>query len=118
MSRPEGLDEYQRLASRTAGGFADDGEALKCWALGLAGEAGEFANLIKKALYHGHDRNETFIKAAEELGDVLWYLAAAADKIGLSLSQIAEANIAKLRLRYPDGFSEERSRQRSPEVPG
>ncbi|MBT4003241.1 MAG: nucleotide pyrophosphohydrolase, partial [Chloroflexi bacterium] len=56
---------------------------------------------------HGHDiKNE---EIAEELGDVLWYLAEAATSCGLDLSEIAQNNVEKLKSRYPDGFSQERS---------
>ena len=76
-------------------------------ALGIAGEAGEVADLVKKHVGHGHplDRN----KLAKELGDVLWYVAALAHDIGLDLSTVAALNVVKLRRRYPDGFSTERS---------
>lgn len=76
-------------------------------ALGVAGEAGEVADLVKKHVGHGHalDRD----KLAKELGDVLWYVAALAHDIGIDLSTVAALNIEKLRRRYPDGFSTERS---------
>ena len=79
-------------------------------ALGLAGEAGEFANMVKKLTAHGHNISTT--ELADELGDVLWYLAEAATACGISLNEIAQQNVDKLRSRYPDGFSEERSRNR------
>lgn len=47
---------------------------------------------------------------------MLWYLAVLAGECGLTLDDIAQANIAKLRARFPDGFSEERSRNREPKV--
>lgn len=101
------LDQYQALALRTAGSHPTTDDALKCWALGIAGEAGEVADLVKKALYHGHGVDR--VKIAKELGDELWYLAAAAHALGFTLSEIAGMNIEKLRARYPEGFSEERS---------
>ena len=101
------LTEYQQFAARTAGAGKSGDERLIIAALGLAGEAGEFANLIKKKTAHGHDiKNE---ELAEELGDVLWYLAEAATSCGLDLSEIAQNNVEKLKSRYPDGFSQERS---------
>lgn len=104
------LDEYQQLALRTANKDLDERGKIANGALGLAGEAGEAADLAKKHLFHGHPLDRD--KLRSELGDVLWYVATLADAVGLELGDIAEANIAKLRARYPEGFSEERSRNR------
>jgi len=104
------IDEYQNLAKRTSGAGKDGERRQIISALGLAGEAGEFANMIKKLTAHGH--NIPPEELADELGDVLWYLSEAATACGLSLNDIAIMNIEKLRERYPDGFSEERSRNR------
>lgn len=79
-------------------------------ALGLAGEAGEVADLLKKSLFHGHQVDPATLR--KELGDVLWYIAALATMSGLTLEEIAAANIEKLRRRYPQGFSEAASRAR------
>jgi NTP pyrophosphatase (non-canonical NTP hydrolase) len=104
------MDEYQQLALRTAGHREDRQQVLTYTALGLTGESGEVAEMIKKAFYHGHALERE--KLSKELGDVLWYLAVMASGLGLSLDRIASENIDKLRARYPDGFSEERSRNR------
>lgn len=114
--RIEGLDAYQEAARRTGAknNFESEGARLACWGLGLTGEAGEFADLVKKHLFHG--RPLVLEKAAKELGDTLWYLAMAADALGLSLSEVATLNIEKLRARYPDGFSHAASAARVDEV--
>ena len=65
------------------------------------------ADLIKKSVFHGHDVDKGEIK--KELGDVLWYLSQIARLAGLSLEEVAVANIEKLSRRYPDGFSREAS---------
>jgi NTP pyrophosphatase (non-canonical NTP hydrolase) len=104
------MDEYQQLALRTAGHREDRQQVLTYTALGLTGESGEVAEMIKKAFYHGHALERE--KLSKELGDVLWYLAVMASGLGLSLDRIASENIDKLRARYPDGFSEEHSRNR------
>jgi len=105
------LDDYQRKAARTAGDAS-----LECAALGLCGESGEFADMLKKHLFHGHPLDKD--KAAKEIGDVLWYVALAAGRLGYSLSEIAQINIEKLLKRYPDGFSREASLKRvDEEVP-
>lgn len=101
------FDEYQSEALRTAGNMG-----LALWALGIVGEAGEVADHVKKVLGHGHAMDRD--KLVKELGDVLWYLAALSNHIGVPLNEVATANVDKLRERYPDGFNQERSRNREP----
>lgn len=101
------LNHYQSLAGLTSGAGGDGERRLIIAALGMAGEAGEFANLVKKLTAHGHD--VPLEELADELGDVLWYLAEAASACGLELDDIASQNVAKLRARYPQGFSQEQS---------
>ena len=105
------MNEYQELALRTAGHRQDRQSVLTYTALGLTGESGEVAEMIKKAFYHAHPLDPQAL--SKELGDVLWYLAVMADGLGLSLEQIAQENVEKLRARYPEGFSEERSLNRA-----
>lgn len=101
------LDRYQELANRSAGAGGQGERRVMVAALGLAGEAGEFANLVKKMTAHGHSFDPQALK--DELGDVLWYLAEAATASGLDLNEIAQENVEKLLKRYPDGFSQESS---------
>ncbi len=105
------LNKYQTLAERSAGAGGDGDRRLMVAALGLAGEAGEFANLVKKMTAHGHPFDPDALE--DELGDVLWYLAEAATASGLDLDYIAQNNVAKLRKRYPEGFNPEDSINRS-----
>lgn len=72
-------------------------------ALGLAGESGEFADAVKKQIYHPHC-DVGAMELAMELGDILWYLALAADALGYDLEFIAAQNLDKLSKRYPAGF--------------
>lgn len=74
-------------------------------ALGLTSEAGEVAGLLKKLMRDDAGKLSAEKKAAlsAELGDVLWYLARIAGEFGLDLSQIAEANLAKLYDRKERG---------------
>jgi NTP pyrophosphatase (non-canonical NTP hydrolase) len=104
------LDEYQQLAARTLGGDRTHEQQLSNAALGLTGEAGEVAEIIKKHLYHATPLDQDAL--VKELGDCLWYVAAFANVLGLSLDDVAERNIEKLRRRYPEGFDTERSRNR------
>jgi NTP pyrophosphatase (non-canonical NTP hydrolase) len=103
---PQPMASYQALAQRTAGGITP---AIA--GLGLAGEAGEVADLLKKHLGHGHPLD--IDKLRGELGDVLWYIAALCSLYNITLDSVAAANVAKLRARYPDGFSHEASRTRA-----
>jgi len=102
---------YQALAMRTKGKYIDNRDQIICATLGLTGEAGEFADAIKKHLYQGHAVEiDTLVK---ELGDVCWYLALACDALDVSLDSVMEQNIEKLRKRYPAGFEAEKSVGRS-----
>lgn len=98
---------YQRHALRTEAGSCDDSQRLVQGLMGLAGEAGEAIDILKKHMFQGHELDKEHI--AEELGDVAWYLAVSADAIGYSLSDIFRMNIEKLENRYPNGFDPERS---------
>ena len=98
------VNDYQRAAMRTANPECHD---LSNVGLGLSGETGEVTDIIKKHLHQGHNLDKEHL--VEELGDVAWYLALAADTIGVSLEEILTRNIEKLKCRYPDGFDKERS---------
>lgn len=78
--------------------------------LGLGGEAGEVLDLVKKWRFQGHEFDVR--KIAEELGDVMYYVATLATGIGYDLETIMDMNQAKLRRRYPNGFEVERSIRR------
>jgi len=92
------LDEYQAFVEGLMGSLDND---RATFALGLAGEAGEVCDLLKK--HWGHKHTLDVDKLQKELGDVLWYVAALASQFGLSLDLIAVANVQKLTARYPDG---------------
>lgn len=113
MSEELSANEYQWLAMRTKPVYYGDNDQLINAALGLCGEAGEFADLLKKYLYQGHVLDDECL--IKELGDVLWYISLAADEMGVTLSEVMAKNIDKLRKRYPEGFSAERSVNRDAE---
>lgn len=104
--------EYQAAAMRTAG-TKNPMELLVNGVMGLAGESGECVDMVKKHLFQGHDLDREHLML--ELGDVCWYLAITAQALDYDLGEVFEANIAKLRARYPIGFDAERSRNREPE---
>lgn len=97
------LRDYQAASSRTAAKSGDDRWDAIVSAIGLCGEAGEVAELLKK--HHGHGKDLDSVRLAEEIGDVLWYLADIATRAHLDLGNIAARNVDKLRGRYPDGFT-------------
>lgn len=101
------LKEYQQNAVRTARETKPGERALLVAALGLSGEAGEFAEVVKKHIFHDHPLDRD--KAIKEVGDVLWYVVQACTALGVELEEVAEANVSKLKARYPEGFTPERS---------
>ena len=106
------FNEYQKLTERTAPKEGEMSRELRIatYGLGLTGEAGEVAELIKKEVGHKHPADP--LKILKELGDDLWYLTRIAAEYGHTLEEVAIANIAKLEERYPDGFSTEASMKR------
>lgn len=129
------INEYQKLALRTEapkdfyrapnavlrvfanlGAISNPSEDLSMirlmeGLLGLNGEAGEASDILKKALFQGHNLDRDHM--AKELGDVAWYLALAADAIGYSLEDVLKMNIEKLKARYPEGFEADKSLNRA-----
>ena len=93
--------EYQKKALETADFPAVGDRSWVYPALGLAGEAGEVLEKLKKAVRGGRPVEVESIK--HELGDVLWYVAVLANELGLGLEDIAACNIAKLRSRKERG---------------
>lgn len=88
------LNEYQKYAQQTDGGHPVD-----YYLHGLASEVGEVAGVRKRELRGDDDPGN--MKA--ELGDVLWYLTQTAEKYGLTLDEVAQYNIEKLRKRAMSG---------------
>ena len=104
------MNEYQKMAQRTSRKDLSPDSHLFNGILGLAGETGECADLVKKCFYQdGRDINDAL---KDELGDVLWYVAEAITAMGWTLEEVAVHNINKLRRRYPDGFEADRSLHR------
>jgi len=87
------MNEYQDAAQETA--IYPKSHGLEYTALGLAGEAGEYANKVSKVL---RDGGGAFDRSAfiDELGDVLWFLALAAVEVDTTLDWVARRNINKL----------------------
>lgn len=97
------ISEYQALANRTAKELPLH-KALLHVTTGLAGEVGELSDAIKKAEIYGKDWDMENI--AEELADVMWFVAYACNVFGFSMETIARENIEKLATRFPEGYSD------------
>jgi len=92
---------------------ADRQRMLMCSALGLAGEAGEFTDLVKKVYEQGRVLDKD--RAVKELADVAYYLQLACMALDVSVPDVVQALVAKLAARYPEGFSAEASVNRPKE---
>ena len=105
------INEYQKLALRTANLELSIKDQLLNALMGLNGEAGEAIDILKKHLFQGHDIDELHI--IKELGDAAWYISLAAHALGYDLEDVFKINIEKLKERYPDGFNPELSIKRN-----
>jgi NTP pyrophosphatase (non-canonical NTP hydrolase) len=94
------LREYQERANKTDRNPGTDDKALMIPLAGLAGETGELLSEYKKYLRDGECHKLFKERLAEEVGDLLWYLANVATKFGLNLEQVAEQNLAKCEGRW------------------
>lgn len=100
--------EYQAAALRTCNQMPTQTLDLVHAQLGMCTEVGEFATEVKRLFaYNRPLTDEMRDHMVEELGDALWYFAVAADALGVSMRAMAEKNIAKLQLRYPEKYSDE-----------
>lgn len=104
-------NEYQELAYRTAplnedilrGRLASYPNLIHA-AFGINTESGELTDTLKKTIIYGKELDVVNIK--EECGDLLWYIALALSVLGYTLEDVMEENIEKLRIRYPEKFTE------------
>lgn len=104
--------EYQQAVERTTVLPPDEKEyRFTNFGMGLAGEAGEVVDQLKKTCFHGHELDVKHL--SEELGDVMWYVATIANTAGISLDAVMCENVQKLKERYPEGFDKERSKNRT-----
>jgi NTP pyrophosphatase (non-canonical NTP hydrolase) len=120
-------NEYQELASRTE---CDQHKALERISrethnhdpiairnvrilhsiIGLGGEVGELCTEFQRHTFYGKDVD--LINLKEEYGDILWYVAEGLNALGISMEDVMKANIAKLKVRYPTKFTEDKAANR------
>jgi NTP pyrophosphatase (non-canonical NTP hydrolase) len=96
------LADYQSAAARTTNRALTHGDRLLDAAAGLAEEAGEVLALIRKHRFQGKSLDHDEVVA--ELGDALWCLTTVATTLDITLDEVADHNIAKLKARHPDGL--------------
>ena len=111
-------NEYQKAALRTDGDaeFYESAHVRVEWSMepdmmmllhasiGIATEAGELQDALKKHLFYGREFDR--VNAIEEVGDLLWYASLACEALGTTLEDAMERNIAKLKARYPAKFED------------
>ena len=109
-------NEYQKCALRTANDIDQIPYGnLIVGVLGLSGETGEITDHVKKFLGQGHELNRDHI--IEECGDLLWYVAITLHAVGCDMDTAMVRNVEKLKERYPDGFTAEKSIHRKEYLP-
>jgi NTP pyrophosphatase (non-canonical NTP hydrolase) len=98
---------YRAMVLGNCPNFATDPmrEKLSLAGLGVAGEAGEVADLIKKINHHEVPLEEVFDKLVKEMGDVYWYLEYLGATLGVTTEYVMQMNINKLRARHPNGWT-------------
>jgi len=107
------LNDYQKLAARSAKKFTNPTEEIMSWGLGIAGEAGDVASCIKKTYSHNNDQKEGI---RENIGDTLWYAAMICNFYGWKYDEVLNENIAKLKKRYPKGFSLKNAKRKGKKI--
>ena len=103
------LNEYQSLASRTINKSLSESQVVMHALHEIASECGEIHGHFQK-LYQGHEIDDNALML--EVGDLLWGIAEFCTASGWMLQDVAQANVEKLKKRYPDGFSADRSLNR------
>ena len=104
------LNDYQVKSKRTLNQELTKEQTVSNMIMGILGETGEVADIIKKHYYQGHDMDIEHIK--EEIGDVMFYIVNLCNVLDLDLEALLYQNHTKLMKRYPNGFNEKDSIER------
>jgi NTP pyrophosphatase (non-canonical NTP hydrolase) len=109
--------DYLAIGARTVGGILAIGSVVEGdkidllhAAIGMQTESAEFSDMLKKHLFYGKPLD--VVNLTEELGDQMWYIAMALRALGTDFETVMERNISKLRVRYPDKFTEDLAENR------
>lgn len=101
------IKDFQQLSKRTLNNDLSRKEQMANMVIGMYGETGEVADIIKKHLYQYHSLDTGHL--IEEIGDVMFYISNLCNLFNIDIEHCLEANIEKLKKRYPEGFEAERS---------
>ena len=110
---PYTFDLYQSQSMRTAKDMGSEADLIHA-ALGLASEAGEFCDAIKKSF--AYEKELDIENLMEELGDLMWFTALACNALGVPMQTVAVSNVAKLLKRYPEAFTNDDALARADKV--
>lgn len=101
-------NEYQKLAERTMADGLSSSDYVLHALHGMVGEIGEIHSIYQK-MYQGHTDKYGDEHKQKEVGDLLWFIAEYCTAHNWKLDDIMQMNIDKLRARFPDGFSADKS---------
>ena len=101
------IREFQRVSTRTLNKELSKEKQVSNMIFGANGELGEVTDILKKHLYQGHRINKQHL--AEEIGDTLFYIVNLCTLYNLDVEDILQANVDKLKKRFPNGFESNRS---------
>ena len=101
------IREFQRVSTRTLNKELSKEQQVSNMIFGSNGELGEVTNILKKHLYQGHRIDKQHL--AEEIGDTLFYIVNLCTIYNLDVEDILQANVDKLKKRFPNGFESNRS---------
>lgn len=101
------IREFQRVSTRTLNKELSKEQQVSNMIFGANGELGEVTDILKKHLYQGHRIDKQHL--AEEIGDTLFYIVNLCTVYNLDVEDILQANVDKLKKRFPNGFESDRS---------
>jgi len=110
------MSEFESNVSRLFIKPADRQGRILHAAVGIAGEAGEILDSVKKSWIYG--KPEDAANILEECGDAMFYIVALLQQYGFTLADAQAANVAKLQKRYPDGYSDADAITRKDKIDG
>jgi NTP pyrophosphatase (non-canonical NTP hydrolase) len=99
--------DFDRIADRMK---TVENQRLLHGGIGLATEAGEMLDALKKHIFYGKELDKVNLR--EEMGDIFWYCAIIADQLEVDFQEVMERNITKLKARYGERFTEEKANTR------
>lgn len=95
--------DYPTFVAALFGSRNEGADGLMHAAVGIAGEAGELLDAVKKTWVYGKELDRANV--LEELGDLEYYLQAMRNLLGLTREEVIAANVTKLRRRFPEGYT-------------